>query len=52
MMEDIFKEYIESLTKQEKMALEIAQDMLGSSFDMEKCIGFNKWLKTRNNKSN
>jgi len=43
---------LDSLTKQEKMALEIAQDMLGSSFDMEKCIGFNKWLKARNNKSN
>jgi len=52
MIEDIFKEYMDSLTKQEKMALEIAQDMLGSSFDMEKCIGFNKWLKARNNKSN
>ena len=48
---DIFEEYVESLTDQEKIALDIAKEMLGTSFDMEKCIGFNKWLKKQNNKS-
>ena len=47
---DIFEEYVESLTDQEKIALDIAKEMLGTSFDMEKCIGFNKWLKKQNNK--
>jgi hypothetical protein len=48
---EIIQEYIESLTHQEELALEIAKEMLGSSFDMEKCIGFNKWLKKQNIKS-
>jgi hypothetical protein len=50
-MKELFKQYVESLTEQERIALEIAQEMLETSFDMEKCIGFNKWLKNRNNKS-
>lgn len=50
-MSKLFQEYIESLTKQEKLALEIAKEMLGTSFDMERCIGYNKWLKSKNNKS-
>ncbi len=49
--EQIIQEYIKSLTQQESLALEIAREMLGSSFDMERCIGFNKWLKKRNIKS-
>ena len=48
---DLIQQYIDSLTQQESLALEIARDMLGTSFDMEKCIGFNKWLKKRNIKS-
>jgi|TARA_B000000475_G_C15970527_1_gene436871 hypothetical protein len=50
-MPELIKEYIESLSEQEQIALSIAQDMLGTSYDMEKSIGYNKWLKTRNNKS-
>lgn len=50
-MNKLFEEYIASLTKQEKMALDIAIEMLGTSFDMEKCIGYTKWLKSKNNKS-
>ena len=51
-MNPLFEEYINSLTKQEKLALSIAKEMLGTSFDMEKCIGYNKWSKGKNNKSN
>jgi|TARA_X000000368_G_scaffold338332_1_gene276298 hypothetical protein len=47
----LVEKYIESLTDQESLALEIAREMLGTSFDMEKCIGFNKWLKNQNIKS-
>lgn len=50
-MTKLFKEYIASLTEQEKLALKIAEEMLGTSFDMEKCIGYTKWLKSKNNKS-
>jgi hypothetical protein len=49
--EDLIQQYIDSLTQQERLALEIAREMLGTSFDMEKCIGFNKWLKKQNIKS-
>jgi hypothetical protein len=50
-MTKLIKEYIASLSDQERIALEIAETMLGTSFDMEKSIGYNKWLKAKNNKS-
>tara|TARA_B100000674_G_C37826370_1_gene908324 strand:- start:1035 stop:1190 length:156 start_codon:yes stop_codon:yes gene_type:complete len=50
-MPELIKEYIDSLSEQDRIALSIAQDMLGTSYDMEKSIGYNKWLKKRNNKS-
>ena len=37
------EEYIKSLNAQEKQALEIAKDHLGSSFNITKSIGFIKW---------
>jgi transcriptional regulator CtsR len=37
------EEYIQSLNAQEKQALEIAKDHLGSSFNITKSIGFIKW---------
>ena len=44
------QEYISSLTKIEKIAYDIAVKNLESSFDIEKCIGFQKWLKNKKNK--
>jgi len=35
------------MTEQEKLVMEIAIDHLGSSFDIEKSIGFTKWLAKR-----
>lgn len=35
-------EYVENLTEKEKVALEIAKRMLGSSFDLKKSIGYIK----------
>tara|TARA_B100001063_G_C16377452_1_gene363782 strand:+ start:349 stop:525 length:177 start_codon:yes stop_codon:yes gene_type:complete len=43
-------EYVESLDKLEKIAYNIAVKNLESSFDIEKCIGFQKWLKSKKNK--
>lgn len=37
--------YVKSLSDIEKKALEIAKEDLGSSFDLEKSIGYLSWLK-------
>tara|TARA_B100001121_G_C18428403_1_gene498012 strand:- start:433 stop:591 length:159 start_codon:yes stop_codon:yes gene_type:complete len=37
--------YIKQLTVMEKKALEIAKEDLGSSFNIEKSIGYLSWLK-------
>ena len=42
--EELVKKYIEQLNEQEKIVLKIAQDHLGSSFDMIKSIGYINWL--------
>lgn len=41
----IINKYLSTLSDIEKMALEIAKKDLDTSFDIEKCIGFLKWLK-------
>ena len=43
-MEKQIEEYIAQLDEQEKLVLEIAKDHLGSSFDIERSIGFTKRL--------
>ena len=40
------KNYLETLSEKEKVALQIAQTQLGSSFNIEKSIGFIKWKKS------
>jgi hypothetical protein len=35
-------DYVEQLTEKEKVALEIAKRMLGSSFDLKKSVGYIK----------
>lgn len=44
------EEYVKSLDNLEKIAYNIAVKNLESSFDIEKCIGFQKWLKIKKNK--
>tara|TARA_A100001011_G_scaffold103775_1_gene109717 strand:+ start:1388 stop:1564 length:177 start_codon:yes stop_codon:yes gene_type:complete len=46
-MDKQIKSYIAQLDEQEKLVLEIAKDHLGSSFDIERSIGFTSWLKTQ-----
>ena len=39
------EKYIKSLNELEKKALKIAKEDLGSSFNIEKSIGYLSWLK-------
>jgi hypothetical protein len=43
------RKYLSSLDEKEKIAYNIAIEHLGSSFNLEKSIGFQKWLKKNNN---
>jgi hypothetical protein len=45
----ILDEYIENLTEKEMITYNIAKEHLESSFDLVKCIGFQKWLKKNHN---
>lgn len=46
---DLKNKYLTSLNEKEKIAYNIAVRHLGSSFNLEKSIGFQKWLKKNNN---
>ena len=48
---EVIQSYIEQLSPTEKKALEIAKRDLETSFDLEKSIGFNDWLKNSGQKS-
>ena len=37
------------MDEKEKIAYKIAKEHLGSSFNLEKSIGFQKWLKKNSN---
>ena len=39
--------YIEQMSPQEKLVLQIATEHLESSFDIEKSIGFKEWCDKR-----
>ena len=43
----VIKEFLKSLNELDVIALNIAQSDLGSSFNILKCIGFQKWLKNK-----
>ena len=42
---EIIDRYLKSLTDIEKIAMEIAKEDLGTSFNIEKSIGFLNWKK-------
>jgi hypothetical protein len=42
---EIIIQYINSLNELQKLALKIAKEDLGSSFNIEKSIGFLNWIK-------
>ena len=43
--QEIIDTYLQSLNDIEKIAIEIAKEDLGSSFNIEKGIGFLNWIK-------
>ena len=43
--QEIINKYINSLNELQKVALKIAKEDLGSSFNIEKSIGFLNWIK-------
>jgi|TARA_B110000037_G_scaffold222868_1_gene300117 hypothetical protein len=43
--EEKIQEYIQQLSEKETQALKIAEEHLGSSFNIVKSIGFIKWMK-------
>lgn len=50
-MESISQQYIKSLNEKELQAYNIAKTHLGSSFSLEKSLGFLKWLEKQNHNS-
>ena len=43
--QETIDKYLQSLNDIEKIAIEIAKEDLGSSFNIEKSIGFLNWIK-------
>ena len=43
----LMEEYLKTLCEKERKSYEIAKDHLGSSFQLEKSVGFLKWKKTQ-----
>jgi hypothetical protein len=48
---NMVEEYLNSLTDQEKKTMNIAQDHLGTSFNILKSIGFIRWNEQRSKDS-
>jgi hypothetical protein len=42
---ELIQKYIDQLSVKEKQTLKIAQEHLGSSFNLVKSIGFQNWIK-------
>lgn len=47
MIPELLAEYISQFDEKEKIAYDIAIEYLGSSFNLEKSIGFQDWLKKK-----
>ena len=41
----LIDDYIQQLNEKEKIVYEIAKEHLGTSFNIEKSIGYKKWLR-------
>tara|TARA_B110001450_G_scaffold71541_1_gene67830 strand:+ start:515 stop:664 length:150 start_codon:yes stop_codon:yes gene_type:complete len=46
-LQETVDKYLQSLNDIEKIAIKIAKEDLGSSFDIEKSIGFLNWIKEK-----
>tara|TARA_Y100000389_G_C17458236_1_gene519684 strand:- start:201 stop:368 length:168 start_codon:yes stop_codon:yes gene_type:complete len=43
------QKYLEQLSNVEKQIIETAKEVLGSSFNIQKSIGFQEWKKNQHN---
>jgi hypothetical protein len=43
-----YEKYISQLTDKEKVALKKAKEILGDSFNIQKSLGFIKWISNNN----
>ena len=41
------EQYLETLSEKERKSYEIAKEHLGMSFQLDKSVGYLKWLKTK-----
>jgi hypothetical protein len=46
-LKSLGEQYIESLSEKERKAYTIAKEHLGMSFQLDKSVGYLKWLRTR-----
>ena len=43
------EQYLKTLSEKERKSYEIAKEHLGMSFQLDKSVGYLKWLKTQTN---
>jgi hypothetical protein len=43
----LMEEYLETLSEKEKKSYDIAKEHIVSSFQLEKIVGFLKWVKSK-----
>jgi hypothetical protein len=48
-LKSLQEQYVETLSEKERKSYEIAKEHLGMSFQLDKSVGYLKWLKTRTN---
>jgi hypothetical protein len=44
---ELQKQYLETLSEKERKSYEIAKEHLGMSFQLDKSVGYLKWLKNK-----
>jgi len=48
-LKSLQEQYLETLSEKERKSYEIAKEHLGMSFQLDKSMGYLKWLKTQTN---
>jgi hypothetical protein len=46
-LKSLQEQYVETLSEKERKSYEIAKEHLGMSFQLDKSVGYLKWLKTK-----
>ena len=46
-LKNLQEQYLETLSEKERKSYEIAKEHLGMSFQLDKSVGYLKWLKTK-----